>query len=95
MSDRTKTASCYLTIGRDKRGSRRFPELVIRNMTKTKPSLKPGELAIKVNVELPASVFEQAVPEATISLPEDALHVVPHVTADGVPVVVDDEGTSS
>ena len=91
MADENLHAACYLTLGLDNRGGRRAKSLTIRNMTKNKPSLSGGEFAIRVNIELPAAVFDQVIPEATIALPKDKVHLIPIVTADGVPILEAEE----
>ena len=66
-----RTVSCYLVIERDQRNSiSLFPR--ISRMTKDKPALRTGQIAVKVNLKVPTSLFDQFIPqvEATITEPD-------------------------
>ncbi len=62
------TGSFYLVLKR-KRGWRHHlgPLRAFAN----KPSLKPGEIAIRLKVVVPESVFAEFIPSGTLTLPED------------------------
>lgn len=53
----------YVYLIFDKRG--------VRNMVKRQPTLKGGQYAVKVNVEVEDSFFRQPIPEETITLNGD------------------------
>lgn len=63
-------ASFYLVAARAERPWR---SLALR-MTRKKPSLDPGEVAIRVRLELPEALFARPALEATISVPADQVN---------------------
>lgn len=65
-----RTTSCYLILARDGRATWRGPRIV--GMTKTKPALKRGQVAVKINLHIPSALFEEFIPqvEATIGEPD-------------------------
>lgn len=74
--------SCYLVF--DRHG--------IRKMTKTRPALSAGQFAVKVRVNCPPTVFDNAIPEAVLEVTERAM-VTPTVTLDmnAEPELTEDE----
>lgn len=60
----------YLTLG--KKGRVHWPELATPKLTKTKPRIPKGHVAIKLKLEVPKALFEEFIPSGTITLPEDA-----------------------
>lgn len=54
--------------------------------TKTQPDLKWNEVAILVNLELPLALFQRPTLEATLQVPDSAVHptVIPVETRDNI-----------
>lgn len=72
---RTISKSFYLVIPSTRRYRGAPPELLQPKVLsdKTVPKVKPGEVAIKCNVELPLSLFEEPQFKATIRVAENAV----------------------
>ena len=64
--------SCHVIVAaKFNRGGQWINSTSVR-MTKNKPSLDANEVAIKLNLELPDSLFRKPVLEGTIKVPEDS-----------------------
>ncbi len=64
----TSKVTAYLVLAKDKRtygGSAK-----VKRVSQKKPALAKGEIALKVVLDLPTSVFEEFVPHVEIKLPE-------------------------
>ena len=46
--------------------------LSIPKITKGKPSIPKGAIALKINLAVPRALFSEFIPEGTLTLPEDA-----------------------
>ena len=46
--------------------------LTLPKVTQGKPTIPAGAVALKLRLEVPASLFEQYIPQGTITLPADA-----------------------
>lgn len=68
MSDTLRT-ECYLIIPADenRRGDKKLMAPYTR---KTKPDLARNEVALKLRIEIPRSIFENLIPEAELVVPE-------------------------
>lgn len=73
--------SAYLICDRTKRWSGSAGDLHIRRMTKKKPDLSAGEVAVKVTIALPSSLFDEPQLQARFEVPADA--VTPPTVAGG------------
>lgn len=60
------------------RGYLAFDRYGIRRFTKGPPSLKAGEYAVRIHLEVPDAQFERAIPEAHLLIPPTAL-IAPRV----------------
>lgn len=74
--------TAYLIID----ASRRTPAL---RLTKTTPALAGSELAVKLRIDVPDSVFRRPIPVLELTLPEDVVinpdaELVASVTADAI-----------
>ena len=58
-----KTYMCYLI----------FSESGIKRQTRNKPSLKAGEYAVQVKLNLPKGFLNRAFPVASVTIPENAI----------------------
>lgn len=66
MSD-NMSIEFYLTVGRRDRW-----DLYTPKVTKNKPTIGRGEIAVKVKLVVPASAFEEFIPEGELRIPADA-----------------------
>lgn len=91
MASEPYTGTFYLTIGADER---RHRTLTTPRVTKNKPSIARGHVAIKLEIRIPSALFKEWIPAGVIELPEDAGLGRPAVTVrvpDGVEVTPDVE----
>ena len=73
------SASAHLVLRKDRRSS--FPSIVVDRVTKNRPALADDEIAIKVNITVPTTIFEKLVPNVNVDIKEE--HVITQdVTAD-------------
>ena len=59
----------YIVIGKT---SSYYPSLTQPKITKNKPAIPKGKIAIKLKLKFPTAIFDEFIPEGTITLPEDA-----------------------
>lgn len=71
LSDKYK-ATAYLVLEPAERSYGRPKKARVASVRTNKPTIKRGQIAIKLNVTLPASVFEQFVPSVDIEVPDGA-----------------------
>lgn len=62
----TIDATFYLALSR----SQRWPYLSAR-LTQKQPALRPGEIAMELNVSVPAALFRRPTLSASISIPDN------------------------
>lgn len=67
----TTSIEFYAVVGPK---DQRYPYmgLTVPQVTKGKPTIPRGAIALKLRLELPVSLFKEFIPEGTITLPEDA-----------------------
>ena len=73
-------ASAYLIVEADVRADGKTRSAKITGSRKNRPDLRWNEVAVKVHLDLPASIFERITPEAVIDVPDDIV-VHPVITA--------------
>lgn len=56
MSSRKSNVTAYLVLKRHKRNYR--GKVTVTRVTQKKPTLEPGEVAVKVNISVPLDVFD-------------------------------------
>lgn len=68
-----RTAKCYLVL---KQGSYREP--VITRMTKEKPRMNAGEIAVRVSLEVDSGIFTEFIPVVAASVTPGSV-IIPEI----------------
>lgn len=75
---RKGTASTYLVLELDRGNTYRDPRVVSHR--KTKPALEPGQIAIKVEIKIPMSLFETFIPVVGAEITDPGQVLMPEIT---------------
>lgn len=73
-------ATAYLIIRADVTGNGQVRAAKISASRQSRPDLAWNEVAVRVSIDLPRSIFERITPEAVIDVPDDIV-VHPVITA--------------
>ena len=68
-----RTAKCYLVL---KQGTYREP--VITRMTKEKPRMNAGEIAVRISLDIDLGVFAEFIPEVAASITPGSV-IIPEI----------------
>lgn len=80
---RSESASCYLIIEPRHDYSGKLSDIRVDRVTTTRPTkLSPRYVAIKLNIVMAASLFEQFLPEATITVNDTRDLIAPVISVE-------------
>jgi len=70
----TEKVNCYLVLEASSPSNPYWKGARIVRMTKGKPSLERGQIAVKVNLNVPGSIFEELIPTFDLDIsPENVI----------------------
>ena len=72
----------YLILSPQRDWQGRVEAIEVVNMTRCPPNLKSSQVALKINVAVDALLFEQFIPEATITVKDGRVLITPDVEID-------------
>lgn len=72
MRSKRKSVTTYLVLCKSSGRAWDKPVLA-RRLTSKRPRLAKNEIAIKLTIDLPGDIFEEAIPSVTISVPDSAV----------------------